>query len=503
MNALEEALRSIAESPDGPHVGAFFDYDGTLIDGYSAGAYFSDRLRRGQMGVTEVIDMLKTVSKGDLSDAEFGEVMGKGILEWVGRTEDEMRALWRRLFDSHTGATLFPEAWKLVRAHRRKGHTIAIASSATVYQLEPLANECGIEHLICTRAKVRNGKLTGGIVGQPMWGQGKADGVAAFAAAHSIDLPASFGYANGNEDIAFLRSVGHPRAVQPKEQLADLAADEGWPVLRFERRHRGPPAAMARTVGAYAAMGAVFAAGWGFARATGRTRRAADLITAAASDAALAVLGVDVEVQGEHHLWSHRPSVFIINHQSKFDMFLMMYLLRRGFAGVAKQEAAGTPGFGTYMRMADYAFLDRSNTANAIEALEPAVKRLRQGLSIVMAPEGTRSWTPRVGRFKKGAFHMAMQAGVPIVPVVIRNAGEIMGRNDQTMRPGLVQVAVLPPMSLADWPADDLDRRVEAVRQMFVDTLEHWPGEAEPARARRPRPARPRGAAPAKRRAHG
>ncbi|HEU0198854.1 MAG TPA: HAD-IB family hydrolase, partial [Burkholderiaceae bacterium] len=369
MTTLEEALRSIEESPAGPQIGAFFDYDGTLIDGYSAGAYFNDRLRSGQMGVAEMIDMLKTISKGDLSDAEFGEVMGKGILEWVGRTEDEMRAVWLRLFNSHTGATLFPEAWKLVRAHQRKGHTVAIASSATVYQLEPLARECGIEHLICTRAKVRNGKLTGGIVGQPMWGQGKADGVAAFAARHGIDLSASFGYANGNEDIAFLRSVGHPHAVQPKDELAAVAADESWPILQFERRHRGPPAAMARTVGAYAAMGAVFLAGWSFARATGRTRRAADLITAAASDAALAVLGVEVDVVGEQHLWSQRPCVFIINHQSKFDMFLMMYLLRRGFAGVAKQEAAKTPGFGTYMQMADYAFLDRSNTANAIDAL--------------------------------------------------------------------------------------------------------------------------------------
>jgi putative phosphoserine phosphatase/1-acylglycerol-3-phosphate O-acyltransferase len=432
------------------------------------------------------------MSKGDLSDAEFGEVMGKGILEWVGRTEDEMRALWLRLFNSHTGATLFPEAWKLVRAHQRKGHTVAIASSATLYQLEPVARECGIEHLICTRAKIRNGRLTGGIVGQPMWGRGKADGVAAFAARQGIDLAASFGYANGNEDIAFLRSVGNSHAVQPKDELAAVAADECWPVLHFERRHRGPPAAMARTVGAYAAMGAVFLAGWSFARATGRSRRAADLITAAASDAALAVLGVDIDVMGEQHLWSQRPCVFIINHQSKFDMFLMMYLLRRGFAGVAKREAAGTPGFGTYMRMADYAFLDRSNTANAIDALKPAVERLTRGLSVVMAPEGTRSWTPRVGKFKKGAFHMAMQAAVPIVPVVIRNAGEIMGRNDQTMRAGTVQVAVLPPISVVDWRMENLDRRVDEVRQMFVDTLDRWPGEARPAPVHKPRAATPK-----------
>jgi putative phosphoserine phosphatase/1-acylglycerol-3-phosphate O-acyltransferase len=474
-DALEAELKRIARSPRGPQIGAFFDYDGTLIDGYSAGAYFTDRLRRGEMGAREVLDTVKMVRKGDLSDAEFGEVIGKGILDWSGRTEDEMRALWRRLFVSKTGATLFPEAWKLVRAHQRKGHTVAIASSATRYQIEPLAEEYGVAHIVCTEAMVRNGRLTGGIVGQPMWGEGKAAGVRAFAAAHGIDLRASFGYANGNEDIAFLKTVGHARAVQPKEQLAGVATDRGWPILRLAPRKRGPAEAMARTAGAYGAMAASFLAGLAFAKATGRNRRAVDFITSAASDAALAVLGVDVEVVDEHHLWSHRPCVFIINHQSKFDMFLMMYLIRRGFTGVAKKEAANTPGFGTFMKMADMAFIDRAHTGKAIDALRPAVERLKQGLCVAIAPEGTRSWTPKVGKFKKGAFHMAQQAGVPVVPVVIRNAGEIMGRNDQTMRAGTVQVAVLPPVQVTDWAPEEMDARVAEVRQMFVDTLEHWP----------------------------
>jgi putative phosphoserine phosphatase/1-acylglycerol-3-phosphate O-acyltransferase len=223
-------------------------------------------------------------------------------------------------------------------------------------------------------------------------------------------------------------------------------------------------------------MGATFLLGLGYSKASGDTRRAVDLITSIASDAALAVLGVKVEVHGEQHLWAHRPCVFIINHQSKFDMFLMMYLIRRNFTGVAKQEAAKVFGFGTFMKMADMAFLDRKHTGRAIDALKPAVERLKRGLCVVMAPEGTRSWTPRLGTFKKGAFHMAMQAGVPIVPVVIRNAGEIMGRNDQVMRSGTVQVAVLPAIDVSHWEPGELDVQVAAVRQLYVDTLEKWPG---------------------------
>lgn len=484
MSPLDSAIRRVHRGARGPKIGAFFDFDGTLIDGYSVTAYFADRMRRGEMDVRELREALRLATRKDMSDAEFADVIGKGMLNWSGQTEDEMRALWKRLWLQTIASTLFPEGWKLVQAHRQMGHTIAVASSATPYQIEPLAAEYGIEHILATRPMIRNGKLTGGIVGKILWGDGKAEAVQAFAQKHGIRLDRSYGYANGNEDIAFLKTVGHPTTIQPKVLLEAAAREQGWPVLRFERRSRAPLSAMARTVAAYGAMGVTFLAGLGYAKATGRTRRAADFITATSSDAALAVLGVDVEVQGEDHLWAHRPCVFLINHQSKFDMFLMMYLVRRGFTGVAKQEAAQVPGFGTYMRMADVAFLDRSNTGNAIDALKPAVDRLRQGLSVVMAPEGTRSWSPRLGRFKKGAFHMAIQAGVPIVPVVIRNAGEIMGRNAQTMRSGKVQVAVLPAIQVKHWKPQEMDARIAEVRQLYVDRLERWPTEVR-ARASR------------------
>jgi putative phosphoserine phosphatase/1-acylglycerol-3-phosphate O-acyltransferase len=478
MSTLQQALERIAASEDGPQIAAFFDFDGTLIDGYSAAAYFMDRLRRGEMGRQELLDLLRTARKGDLSEAEFGEVIGKGVLDWVGRSEAQMRTLWQRLFAERVGSLLFPEGWKLVRAHQRKGHTVVIASSATPYQIEPLAAEYGIEHILCTRPRLRNGRLTGGIDGVPPWGLGKARAVREFALRTAVDLERSFGYANGDEDIPFLQAVGLPTAVQAKPRLAALAQERGWPALGFERRNRGPAPAVARTVGAYAAMGLSFLVGLGYYRATGRKRQALDFITAVSSESALAVLGVEVSVTGEEHLWAHRPCVFLINHQSKFDMFLMMYLVRRGFSGVAKKEAAKVPGFGTFMRMADMAFLDRSSTTRAVEALKPAVDLLKRGLSMVMAPEGTRSWTPQVGRFKKGAFHLAMQAGVPVVPVVIRNAGEIMGRNDQTMRAGRVEVAVLPAIDVTRWKKQEIEARIEEVRQRFVDTLEHWPDGA-------------------------
>ena len=477
MTDLGWLLEDVSNSPDGPQVGAFFDFDGTLIDGYSAGAYFSDRLRHGEMGFGELVDTAKMMTMGDLNEAEFADVIGKGIGEWGGRTEEEMYELWLRLFKEKIAACLFPEAWKLVKAHQKMGHTVVIASSATHYQVAPTAAELGIGHVLCTQAMVRRGRLTGGLVGEPLWGKGKAVAVREFAKTHKLALKNCYGYANGNEDIEFLKTVGHATAVNPKELLLQTAEERGWSVLKFAARKRTSAATIARSLGAYGAMGAAILGGIAYAKVTGKERRAVDFISSSGFDAALAIAGIDVETVGEHNLWTHRPAVFVINHQSKLDFYVMFTLLRRGFTGVAKKEAENTPGFKTFLKMAEMAFVDRSDTSKAIEALKPAVDRLKRGLSICIAPEGTRSYSPQLGRFKKGAFHIAMQAGVPIVPVVIRNAGELMTRSELAMRPGKVQVAVLPAIDVSKWKVEELDKRIEGVRKLYLDTLENWPTE--------------------------
>jgi putative phosphoserine phosphatase/1-acylglycerol-3-phosphate O-acyltransferase len=204
-------------------------------------------------------------------------------------------------------------------------------------------------------------------------------------------------------------------------------------------------------------------------------RQAANVAASIGPDLALALAGVDLRVQGAGNLWSRRPAVFIFNHQSSIDVAVVGSLIRRDVSGVAKKEAARDPRFALIGYIVDVAYIDRSDPAQARRALEPAVQRLKQGVSIAIAPEGTRSPTPKLGRFKKGAFHLAMQAGVPIVPIVIRNAGDVMWRGSLVIRPGTIDVAVLPPISTSRWTVKALDRRIAEVRQRFVDTLEDWP----------------------------
>ena len=158
---------------------------------------------------------------------------------------------------------------------------------------------------------------------------------------------------------------------------------------------------------------------------------------------------------------------------------VVSYLLRTDFTGVAKKEAANVPGFGQFFRLAGVAFIDRSNPRKAREALQPAVEKLLSGTSLVLAPEGTRSATPRLGPFKKGAFHIAMQAQVPMVPIVLRNVGELMWRGSQTLRGGTIEVCVLPPVDTSDWRRETVSDHVADVRKLFLDTLEHWPTEPD------------------------
>jgi len=125
------------------------------------------------------------------------------------------------------------------------------------------------------------------------------------------------------------------------------------------------------------------------------------------------------------------------------------------------------------------AFVERSggSAAEAAKALKPVTDLIEQGYSIMVAPEGTRvrDMTVPLGPFKKGPFHMAMQTGVPIVPIVIRNALDVGGRDAKLMRAGTVDIAVLPPVQTGNWSARTIDKHVAEVRQMFLETLENWP----------------------------
>ena len=478
---LDALLREIRNGPRGPDVGAFFDFDGTLIDGYSAGALYSHRFRNFEIGPTELVRTVQATRQGTLSEDQFVALMSMGIAGWAGRPVEDLEELGERLFSQGIAGRLFHETWRLVKAHQRQGHTVAIATSATRFQVAPLARELNVEHVLCTELTAEQGLLTGTISGRTPWGAGKITAVREFADRQKVSLPRSFAYANGDEDVPFLSAVGKPRAVNPQPELAATASAHGWPVLKFRR---GPgrldPQPAIRTAAMYGALIGSGVAGIALGMLGRNRRRGIDLATSLFAQVGGVIGDVDVRVVGERHLWWHRPAVFFINHQSSLiDLLVTSTVLRGGFTAVAKAEAADIPVIGQLLTMADFAFIDRSSSTQARDALQEALDRLKSGTSIVISPEGTRSLTPRVGRLKKGGFHLAMQAGVPIVPIVIRNAGELMWRNARTARTGTVEVVVHEPIPTTGWTKQDLDRTVEHVQKLYEDTLEEWPGPQE------------------------
>jgi putative phosphoserine phosphatase/1-acylglycerol-3-phosphate O-acyltransferase len=477
--SVEEVICELKAGPSGPKVAAFFDFDGTLIDGFSAGALYEHRLRNLELGPDELIRTISAAVGGPLDEASFEQLMLRGARGWIGRTDDELMELGDQLFNSHVAGALHHGAWRLVRAHQNLGHTVVIATSATAMQVMPMARELGIEHVLCTRLETIDGVLTGRLDGRTLWGAGKLAAAREFARRRRIPLSNCHAYANGDEDLQLLDAVGFAHPVNPGRSLAHHAAERGWKAIRLPgRSSRLNPLPLIRTTALMGSFAAAVGAGAVAGMLTQDHRGGVDLATSLFGRLGGAVGNITIDVIGEQYA-ARRPAVFFINHQSTLiDALVTSRVIQRGFTVVAKAELRDAPLLGSLLDMADVAFVDRSDTAKAISGLRPVVEKLRSGVSIAMAPEGTRSLSPQVGPFKKGGFHLARDAGVPIVPIVIRNAGEIMWRNATVAQEGTIEVVVHEPVPTDRWESADVDGWSARTRQLYIDTLDEWPGVA-------------------------
>jgi putative phosphoserine phosphatase/1-acylglycerol-3-phosphate O-acyltransferase len=183
------------------------------------------------------------------------------------------------------------------------------------------------------------------------------------------------------------------------------------------------------------------------------------------------IAGLRLAVRHAERIDASRPAVFLFNHQSSADILILCMLLRRDFTGVAKLELRRHLVFGPAMALAGAVFIDRSDRPKAIEALRPAADVVRGGLSIGIAPEGTRSTGTALGPFKKGAFRLALAARVPLVPIVIHDSYRMLPRSSLLTRPATVHVDVLEPVRTDDWTLDSLDVRIAEIRQRYLAQL--------------------------------
>ncbi len=472
MSRHQEITKAVEMAPDGPSVGAFFDFDGTLISGFSVFSFIKEQIKKAHLSPRELTELVAAISSYALGQLGFSGLMGAAAQMLRGVSEDGYAEFGEQVYEKHLARQIYPESRALVEAHLRKGHTVAIISSATRYQIESAAADLGIDTVLCTQLVVENGEFTGAVVKPTCWGQGKVTAAETLAQERGVNLEESFFYTDSHEDVALLERVGKPQPLNPNDKLTTISERRGWPIRRFASRGQPRATDYLRSIAATWSIVPTFAAALPIWALTGSVRESQNFACSVFGDYAAALVGLKLNVKGEHNVWAKRPAVFVFNHQSKADVIITAKLLRRDIAGVGKKELKQYPLIGQILEFAGVVFIDRQNSASAIEAMTPLVDAMRfEGKSVVIAPEGTRTISPRLGPFKKGAFHLAMQAGVPMVPIVIHNAIDVAPKGEFVFRSATVDVEVLPPIDTSNWQPKTIDKHVAEVRDQFLRVL--------------------------------
>ena len=184
------------------------------------------------------------------------------------------------------------------------------------------------------------------------------------------------------------------------------------------------------------------------------------------------IAGTRTTITNRARINDQKPAIYITNHSSELDPLLAMWLCPMGGCGIAKKEIARVPFFGWAYWLSGHLLIDRSNREKAIASMSEVGEVVRRnGLSIWIWPEGTRSADGRLLPFKKGFAHLALATGLPIVPIVAHHAHHRWPSRTVLMHPGKLQIDVLPAIPTTSWSSETLEEHIEQVRQVFIQTL--------------------------------
>ena len=186
----------------------------------------------------------------------------------------------------------------------------------------------------------------------------------------------------------------------------------------------------------------------------------------------LRLTGVSVKVRGLELLDPKQTYVFVSNHRSYLDTAAMFIHTGRRIGLLAKKELLKVPVLGVGMGFVNVMAIDRSNRESAIRTTEAAAKRIQSGVSFAVFVEGTRAKPGELLPFKKGAFYMAGQAGVPVVPVAIKNSDVLMGKGTGEARAGTIEMVILSPVETVAVSTDeDMNQLIADVRAKIAAEL--------------------------------
>jgi 1-acyl-sn-glycerol-3-phosphate acyltransferase len=177
---------------------------------------------------------------------------------------------------------------------------------------------------------------------------------------------------------------------------------------------------------------------------------------------------VKTEVVGRENILRGRSQIFMANHQSGFDILIVLAHIDTYFAWIAKKELFSIPVFGDAMRKGGYIPIDRKNFVRAMRSISDAAQIIRDGKSVMTFPEGTRSMDNQIHPFKKGVFHLALKAGVPIVPVTIIGSGDIMPKKSFRVHPGKIIMVIDKPIDVTGYSEETIDELLNRVYEVVA-----------------------------------
>lgn len=186
----------------------------------------------------------------------------------------------------------------------------------------------------------------------------------------------------------------------------------------------------------------------------------------------LTLASTKVEIVGAENILTKEPQIFMANHQSDFDILIVLAHLPGQFRWIVKKELFKIPLFGEAMRNAGYIEIDRQNHAKAMKSIELAARKIREGKSVMSFPEGTRSADGTIKPFKQGMFHLAIMSGVPIVPVTIIGARDIMPKRSLRVKPGKITMVIDKPIDVRGYTIENRQELIDKVRNIIISNHE-------------------------------
>jgi len=224
----------------GPAVAAFWDLDGTLIDGAVTGYLVRHLVARGQMQKRRLAVMAayNVLYKLNLLTAEGIHRAASNLV--VGWKIDDAQRVMAEVMAEHVHRNVWAEAVDRIRWHKSQGHVQAVVTGGPEYAARLLSDKLGIEHVLASRTPIRDGRIAPDFSPEDLcFGEAKVGRVRAFAAERGVDLSQSYAYSDSRSDLPMLREVGHAHAVNPQWLLSRRARREGIPVLRWRERIAG------------------------------------------------------------------------------------------------------------------------------------------------------------------------------------------------------------------------------------------------------------------------